>query len=230
MRTFLRPTGNVRRWLQAGACVVAAMALGACVAPELRSLMVQVNESVRSVTLQATATHAVCKITARSGAHLRHDCDYTLGGRVKRARVFIQDTAVVGPLVDPVILQLPEQAFNVSGIYSDGPTNGTLRVTPVVGDLQADLTRKIVPEPGHKLYIIEFPTPAPPLDGRVYTFGLVFAVPNLATVRLKAMFTAKATVGATTYYAPLYPCATTFSAIPGVTLRQTSIFDVIDLT
>lgn len=230
MRTLPPPTGGLRRGLQAVACIAAVIGLGACVAPELRSLMVQVNEQVRSVTLQATATHADCKITARSGAHLRHDCDYTLGGRVKRARVFIQDSALVAPLVDPVILQLPEQATNVSGIYSDGPTNGTLRVTPVVGDLHADLTRKIIPEAGHKLYIVDFPTPTPPLDGRTYTFGLVFALPNLSTVRVKAMFTAKATVGATTYYAPLYPCATTFSSIPALTIRESVIFATVDLT
>jgi hypothetical protein len=221
---------RLRCCLQAAGLVAALAALGGCVAPELRSLMVQVNEQVRSVTLRATATHADCSITARSGAHLRHECDYTLGGRLKRASVFIQDTATVGLLVDPVILQLPEQATNVSGIYSDGPTNGTLRVMPVVGDLHADLTRKIIPEPGHKLYIIEFPTPAPPLDGRLYTFGLVFAVPNLSSVRIKALFAAKATVNATTYYAPLFPCATTFASIPALTLRESSDFVAVNLT
>jgi hypothetical protein len=175
--------------------------------------------------------HGDCVITARSGAHLRHDCDYMLGGSSKRVRVFLQDTATLDPLVDPVILQVPQQATGFGGIYSDRPTNGTLRITEVVGELDADLTRKIVPEPGHKLLIVDFPTPAPPLDGRNYTFGLVFPLTNTAnTVTLKALFAAKATVSGKTYYPPLYPCATNFKSIPAVTLRETSDFVAVDLT
>ena len=230
MRTPLSAIAGVRRLIQASVCLALLAALGGCVTPELRSLMVEVNAQTRSVTLRGTATHAECKITARSGAHLRHDCDYTIGGRIKRARVFIQDTALVGALVDPLILQLPEQANNVSGIFSDGPTNGTLSVTPVVGELRADLTRKIIPEPGHRLYIVDFPNPPPPLDGRIYTFGLVFAMPDVQSVRVKALFAARATVNATTYYAPLFPCATTFSAVPALTVRPSEIFAVVDLT
>ena len=209
---------------------VAAAVLGGCIVPELRSQVLRLTPATHSISLRASATHAECQITARSGAHLRHDCDYVLGGTTKRARVFLQDTAVIEPLVDPVILQVPNDASGFSGIYTDGPNNGILAVTEVVGELQADLTRKIVPEPGHKLVIVDLPSPRPPLDGRQYTFGLVYALQNATTIRVKALFAAKVSFGGQTFYPPLFPCATTFSTIPALTLQESATFALVDLT
>jgi hypothetical protein len=219
-----------RRPLQWIALSTAALALGGCIVPELRSFVVRLTPDLHSISLRTSAMHRECEISARSGAHLRHDCDYLIGGRSKRARVFLQDNATLDPLVDPVILQVPQGATGFGGIFSDGPTNGTLRITEVAGTLDADLTRKIVPEAGHKLVIVDFPTPAPPLDGRNYTFGLVFALANASTIKIKALFAAKLTLDGKTYYPPLFPCATTFASIPAVTLRESSDFIAVDLT
>ena len=214
------------------ALIVTACMLGGCIVPELRSLVVRPTPSLLSVSLRASATHSECEITARSGAHLRHDCDYSLGGTAKLARVFLQDTATVEPLVDPVILQVPEQASGFSGIYSHSAGSGTLTITEVAGDLEADLTRKIVPEAGHKLLVIDFPTPAPPLDGRSYNFALIFPLADAgqSPVTLKAVFAAKVTANGKTYYPPLFPCATTFASIPAVSLPLSADYVQVDLT
>lgn len=209
-----------------------AFILGGCIVPELRSLVVRPAPGLTSVSLRASATHSECEITARSGSHLRHDCDYTLGGSAKLARVFLQDTATVAPLVDPVILQVPETASSFSGIYSYGSGSGTLAITEVVGELDADLTRKIVPEAGHKLLVIDFPSPSPPLDGRSYNFALVFPMNDAGTapVRLKALFAAKVNANGKTYYPPLFPCATTFASVPAVLLPTSTDYIQVDLT
>lgn len=220
---------TARRTLYWIALIATASVLGGCIVPELRSFVVSVAPNLYSVSLRTSATQSQCQITGRSGAYLRHDCNYDLGGRAKLARVFLQDIATVDPLVDPVILQVPAQASGFAGVYSDGLVNGTLRITEVAGELDADLTRKIVPEDGYKLIVIDFPTPAPPLDGRNYSFGLVFPVANaVAPIKLKALFAAKVTLNAKTYYPPLYPCATTFASVPAVTLQESSDYVVVD--
>ena len=221
----------LRRTLYWIALIASACMLGACIVPDLRSFVVRVTPNVHSVQLRSSAMHNECQITARSTAFLRYDCDYVLGGRAKLARVFLQDTATVDALVDPVILQVPEQSSGFAGIYSDGVVNGTLKITEVVGDLEADLTRKIVPENGYKLIIVDFPAPAPPLDGRNYSFGLIFTVANAtAPISLKALFAAKVTSAGKTYYPPLYPCATTFASIPAVAVAPSSDFVPVNLT
>jgi hypothetical protein len=213
------------------ALIALCCVLGGCIVPDLRSLVVRVAPDVQSVSLRASATHSQCEITARSGSHLRHDCDYVLGGRTKLARVFLQDTGSVDPLVDPVILQVPTGASGFAGVYGSGILTANLRITEVVGELDADLTRKIVPESGHKLVIVDFPTPGLPLDGRSYNFGLVFPIANaVAPIKLKALFAAKVTHGGKTYYPPLFPCATTFSSVPAVTLHESSDHILVDLT
>ena len=203
--------------------IAAAFALSGCIVPSLTYLVVPADPQTLSVTLRSTATHQPCEITARSGAHLRHDCDYTLAGRDKLARVFLQDVGVIEPIVDPVILQVPDEALQFSGIFSHGPlaTNGTLKVTEVTDDLWADVTRRIVPEEGHRLVIVEFPTPAPPLDGRDYSFGFLFALKNaVLPVKLKALFAAKVTYQGRTFYPPLFPCATTFASVPEIEITS----------
>ena len=214
------------------AVIATAGALGGCIVPGLQSFVVRPTPNLHSISLRTSATHSECEISARSGAHLRHDCDYLIGGRSKLARVFLQDSATPDPLVDPVVLQVPVAASGFGGIFTHGTTTGPLTITEVAGTLDADLTRKIVPEADHNLVIIDFPKPAPPLDGRNYTFAIVFALPdaNTSTIKLKALFAAKITYGGTTYYPPLYPCATTFASIPAVSLRESTGFVAVDLT
>jgi hypothetical protein len=212
--------------------LAAALSLGGCIVPSLTYLVVPADSQTLAVTLRSSATHRPCEITARSGGHLRHDCDYTLAGRDKLARVFLQDVGTVEPIVDPVILQVPEGALQFSGIFSYGPlaTNGALKVTEVTDELWADVTRKIVPEDHHRLVIVEFPTPAPPLDGRDYSFGFVFALKDaVAPIKLKAMFTAKVRYQGRTYYPPLFPCATTFATVPAVQIATSNAFTPANL-
>lgn len=220
----------MHRSLQWAACVALALATGGCIVPDLRSFLVRLDPTLHSVAFQTSATHSACEITARSGAHLRHDCTYLIAGKEKLARVFLQDIGSVDALVDPVILQVPASATGFSGIWSDGVTSGTLKVTEVVGDLPADLTRSIVPEVGHKLLIVDFAAPAPPLDGRSYSFGFVFPVRNaVLPLTIKALFAAKVTANGVTYYPPLFPCATTFASVPAVSLRESVAYVQVDL-
>ena len=223
---------NAARRLLSPLVFAAVLPLGGCIVPGLTYFVTPADPQTLSVTLRASATHAPCEITARSGAHLRHDCDYEIGGRTKPARVFLQDVGAVEPIVDPVILQLPKDASLPSGIFSYGPnaTNGVLKVTELTGDVWADVTRKIVPEDNHKLFLVEFPTPTPPLDGRTYDFGFVFPLRNAVTpIRLKALFVAKVTHLGRTFYPPLFPCTTTFANTPAVNIFTSSTFTPADL-
>jgi hypothetical protein len=109
--------------------------------------------------------------------------------------------------------------------------------------------KPITAEVGTQFLILEFPsgllstiTTTNPISGPHFDFALSFAQrqpisQTVEPVNVKAMLTAKVMSRGHTYYAPLFPCVTSFASIPSMTLPltatlvnlQTGIGDVIRL-
>ena len=100
----------------------------------------------------------------------------------------------------------------------------------VAGALPVDANRERVPEPGHRLFIVDFPDPPPPLENQTYAITLDYSVAAaFAPLTIKALSVAKITTGGQTYYPPLFPCATNFATLPALSLVQSSAFVQVDL-
>ena len=149
--------------------------------------------------------------------------------------------ASLPPLFDPLILQVPLNMGNFTGVIT-GPGGGLLSVTPVTGTLFADATTQIVAEPGHQLVIVDFAPGAALVSGQAYAFQLTFStdVPPPPQITVKVLFAGKVTTGAaadgsnsekaeTTYYPPLLPCSANFATIPGVNIASGVPFNPLPL-
>lgn len=129
----------------------------------------------------------------------------------------ISQFGLVGLIIDPLILQVPDGATNVAGIYNNAGSDEPLVVTEVPSfDVQPGVT--VTAEPGTKFVILELPdavAQALPPGGQQFDYELNFQVPQLPLV-VKPMFTARADVGNDRYYLPVFPCVTDFAEIPEV--------------
>lgn len=182
-------------------------------------------------TVQAGATLAVCTDLSAISPDSLVRCNYIVEGRIITSSVtLLSELGVFGLLIDPVILQVPATATGFVGTFA-GPAGGNLAFTEVAGSLPADLNRQIVPEPGNKLVIVDFPNPPPPIAGQTYDFELTFQIPGGVTpVPMKMLFAGRVDSGGQTFYPPLLPCETDFANIPQLFLQQSAAFQAVDLT
>ena len=169
-------------------------------------------------------TGAVCESTSTSGSN---DCTYIINGQsVGSSFGFPGEFGLVGALIDPVILQVPSAATAFSGTFTGPGGTTNLAITPVVGNLPADINTNVVPQPGTKLVIVDFPAPPPP--NQSFSFTLHFELPgNVASIPIKALAASNVTSGGQTFYSPLLPCETNFANIPGATMTQSAAFQPV---
>lgn len=180
---------------------------------------------------QASATVAVCSDLSGTFTNLPVECNYIVDGhQIGSTSTFISNFGLFGIIIDPIILQVPLAASNITGTFSGTSTSGNLVITEVAGLLDADFTRTITPEPGMKLVIVDFPdTPSPPSGAYGYNFS--FQLPgNVNPVRLKALFAARVQSNGRTFYPPLLPCETNFANIPALSMPQSALFQNVDFT
>lgn len=157
-------------------------------------------------------------------------CNYVLDGEQLGSTFYlVTEFGVQGLMIDPLVVQLPEDAFDINATYDDGsgPQPAVVRVQPSFY-AQADIL--IEAEPGHTFAILEFPpsvsagiTGSDPETGPQFdfTFGFKQYKPSDApdeAVPLKAMFTGKVVSQGFTYYVPLLPCVTDFAQVPAFDL------------
>lgn len=143
----------------------------------------------------------------------------------------ISEFGIVGVLIDPLILQVPNGATNFAGTFDDGSGPAAIVITEAAS-FKADVVTEVFPESGEKFVILEFPSL--PADGTTFSFYLEFELPALAAVDVKPMFAGKVEVDGDTFYPPLLPCLTNFADVPAVTIPvsdnpQTLIFQIADL-
>jgi len=182
-----------------------------------------------TVSLQASATVRACSLLSAPNMPLH--CSFVINGED-----IVSDASLGSPfaflafLIDPLILQVPTAASNFSGTFGGSSITGSLSITEVAGALPADISTAIMPEPGTKLVIVDFPNPPPPLDNQSFGFTLHFALPGDATpVRLKALFAGRVESNGQSFFVPLLPCETNFANIPTITLPQSSTFQNVSL-
>jgi hypothetical protein len=191
------------------------------------SISEEVTQTIAA--FQSSATVAVCADLSGSFPGLPINCTYIVDGTpIGSTTSFIRDFGVFGVIVDPVILQVPASATNLTGTFSGTSTSGNLVITPVAGTLDADLNTRITPEPGMRLVIIDFPDP-PPLPSGAYGYNFSFQLPgNVNPVVVKALFAGKVQSGSRTFYPPMLPCETNFANIPAISLPQSAVFQNVN--
>ena len=128
----------------------------------------------------------------------------------------ISDFGLFGVLIDPVILQIPEEAHGLVGTFHDGATFQLLEITEVDSfNVQPGVV--VTAEPGQKFVILEFPS-GTMYDGVEFNFDLFFQYPTVEPVSVKGMFAGRVEVDSETFYVPLAPCTTDFANAPEITI------------
>ena len=145
----------------------------------------------------------------------------------------ISEFGIFGIIVDPVIVQVPENATLATATVDDGTgpqdlvftETQSFKVTPGV---------QSTAEPGQKFWIFDLP---PAIEAALPTrpnfqdfdFNLDYNLPPGATLPLtiKAIFAGRVEVGGETFYFPLLPCTSDFSQIPAFQIN--SVMNIFDL-
>jgi hypothetical protein len=191
----------------------------------------EITEIVNAIIGDSTV--AVCS----SPNAPRYDCTYIVNGEELSSTVYlVSEYGLAGVLIDPVILQVPANAISITAIFT--PTAGSAQpgITAIRQTFEMEPFKPITAEVGTKFLIMEFPpsivstiTATDPISGPHFDFALSFAQrqpisQTVEPVSVKAMLTAKVTSRGHVYYAPLFPCVTSFADIPSMTLPLTETF------
>jgi uncharacterized protein YlzI (FlbEa/FlbD family) len=182
----------------------------------------EVNEIITTVFSDSTA--AVCLDTDYGF----YECTYIINGEIITSSLYLLgEFGIFGVLIDPIIIQLPEDTLTITASYDEG--NGPQPLLPwVTQSFQATPDTTIHAESGHKFAILELPgtvtTNLPqgnPESGLPLDYSLSFhQVQPLAApvepVEVKVMLTGKVSINWHNYYVPLLPCVTDFASIPAL--------------
>jgi len=188
----------------------------------------EVNEIITTVFSDSTA--AVCLNTD----HGFYECTYIIDGDIETSTLYlISELGLAGVLLDPLILQVPNGAISITATY-DGGSGPQPAVTSARQSFEMVPGQPITAEAGAQFLIFEFPpsvvasiTETNPASGPHFTQTLSFTQrrpisQTVAPVSVKAMLTAKVVANGHVYYAPIYPCVTSFAGIPSLTIPVTT--------
>jgi hypothetical protein len=122
--------------------------------------------------------------------------------------------ATIGSVHGGVVVQLPASVTGMTGTYS-GTASGNLAIVRLGGAVPADNASSIAAEAGTALWVIE----SPPNPG-TYQFTLNVDESGVAPLPMtaKIMLVNRVAANGRTYYPPMYPCTTSFAAVPALTL------------
>jgi hypothetical protein len=192
-----------------------------------------IGEEVQTTiaTIQASATVRLCSdLTGTFGSSVPVECSYFINGQpIGSEFQLASQFGIFGVILDPLIMQVPAAAGNFSGTFGGTGVTGSLSITEVTGGLPADVNSTILPQPGTKLVVVDFPSP-PPSPNQSFGFTLSFRLPgNAAPIPVKAMFAGRVQSNGQTFFVPLLPCETNFANIPTITLPASSTFQNVSL-
>ncbi|CAG0927908.1 hypothetical protein TFLX_00689 [Thermoflexales bacterium] len=240
---------KIRSIVSAGLLSLAALLLTGCFLHGLFGNTIIVDNLGDEITeivnaIIGNSTVAVC----RSPDAPRYDCTYIVDGEEISSTVYlVSEFGLAGVLIDPVILQVPANVISVTATFTPAGGSGQPAITSMRQTFEMQPYKPITAEVGTQFLIMDFPdsvastiTATNPISGLHFDFALSFAQrqpisQTVEPVSVKAMLTAKVVSRGHTYYAPLFPCVTSFADIPSLTLPltetlvnlQTSIGDVI---
>jgi len=154
-------------------------------------------------------------------------CQYFFDGvPVTSTAALVSELGIVlGPIADPIVLEVPAAATNIRGTFDDGlGHSGDLLVYPKLAVVPIDDTHSLTPGTGKQLVIVDLPANTP-LAGVTYDYHLDFEqrVPKgTGPTPIKALFTGKLTVNGKTFYSPMLPCVTSFASLPEITIPRSA--------
>lgn len=145
------------------------------------------------------------------------------------SEVRLTDFGLIGVFIDPLVLQVPDDATNVVATYNNAGADEPAVVTETTSfNVTPSIT--VDAEPGTRFLIVELPDSVlatlsdVPMD---FNFSLGFDVNGPSALSVKAMLTGRVDYENSTYYVPLYPCVTDFAQVPSVVIPSGSTFQDI---
>jgi hypothetical protein len=145
----------------------------------------------------------------------------------------IADFGILGALIDPLVLQVPQSVSDVSGTAPRGGIAYPLVITQTTS-FKAGPGTTVTAEPGMKFLIVELPasaadsiTATDPEDGHEFDFTLQFSNSTLP-IPVKSMFTIRVDAPDATYYLPMLPCTTNFAEVPEMSISFASAMTAED--
>lgn len=171
--------------------------------------------------IQTQATTGVCQADPFFSPNFQR-CTYFINGvEVASTTSLLREQGPFGAMIDPVVLELPNDVTNITGTYNGGTGNsGNLIVYPGLSFVPVDDSRRLSAEQGKQLVIIDLPDGVP-VQGITYTFNFNFQrkVPiGTGPTPIKALLTGKVQNLGKKFYPPLLPCTTNLATVPPFTL------------
>ena len=188
-----------------------------------------VNEIITTVFSDSTA--AVCLDTDYGF----YECTYILDGEIITSTLYLlSEFGITGVLIDPMILQVPEQASVNTATYDDGTGPEPLYVTTTDSfNVQPGTT--VTAETDNKFLILELPPSVTdtlpggdPNAAPEFSYSLSFTQVQpigdpIDPLNVKIMLAGKVIVNEYNYYVPLLPCVTDFASIPALEIPQSGV-------
>jgi len=181
------------------------------------------GEFIRA-SFETDATLAHCNSVPIEGSEAEStECIYISEGFLETSTItLIREFGVLGLLVDPLVLQVPDTVTEVSGTWDDGSGPAPLVVTQT-NSFSADALTDVAAEANRTFLIFELPQAAAqalPEEPGDYRFTATFEFPatEAAPFDVKPMATIRVDVAGRPFYLPQVPCVTDFAEVPAVTI------------
>ena len=127
----------------------------------------------------------------------------------------IGDFGILGAIIDPLVLQVPDDAVNVVATFNNSGVDQPLLVTETTSfDVTPSIS--VQSEAGSKFLILELPAEVAAtltVDPTDFNFSLDFDVADPNSLSVKPMLTARVDQNNAPYYLPLLPCVTDFAEV-----------------
>lgn len=131
--------------------------------------------------------------------------------------------------IDPIIVQLPAEATNITGTFNGVPGSGDLDIQAGFTTLPADINNNIIAEPGMQLVVFDFPNNS--FFTGNFTFDISYDIPGgVGPVAIKAMSAGKIRTEEGTFYPPIFPCKDDFADIPSFDVPESDTPQPLDLS
>jgi len=191
----------------------------------------EVNEIITTIFSGSTA--AVCLEPGNFGFF---ECTYIIDGEeVTSSFYLISELGLAGVLIDPLVLQVPQNVESVTATFDDGSGAGQRPlIQQYTTSFQVTPALSVTAEAEQKFIILELPptvtdnlVPGDPTAGPVFTYTLQFSqfqpiADPIQPVEVKALLTGKVTINEHNYFVPILPCATSFADIPALQIPQST--------
>lgn len=174
---------------------------------------------------------ALCRNRTPDGSYASIECLYNIeldGSSDKTSTVeLLQELGLFGLLVDPLILQVPDDIQLRHAAYESEFGSGDLEVL-TARSVPIDAAGSLTAQPGTKLLIFDLPpeiaqhvSGTDPAAGLALDFDLLFernltSAKALDAFEIKALFTIPMSVGGIRYYIPMLPCVRSFAEVPAI--------------